>query len=453
VLLGAKGEGIHVDAGIGGTGMRLERLDLVEVGTLTLREAILTVKLELGNNHGVKTPAMHVEGSLSKHERSSVRHGGRDGGVGGCDITISTVGEKTRSIDHLTILGIGRKGRDGVGESINRVGVVEGLGTHGPEKRGIVLERGAVIHVGIGLDNPHKLLTGVVEVELDLVRGGTNRLVAGELELLDQVLVGVLSHSAALVRVEEHVIDVEGRGNKRLGIRGLRLLVGANADGGDGGVDSPEALVDGTNIKVDLHLVVLKGDQRKGKSGAATEPELKRDVESGLGKSLARSTHLGRGIGSTAGTINLGEEGVSGIHKLCGVTNHLVVTTGLLGTQRKLSPDVHPVAVLAIDALTADLKLHLGDELMTGEIKPAGMSGESRADLRESDLKVGAVGKIAVAADRACDTATEIGLSVECLLDRFHREISVSTVSNLPESNLRITRKVNVLCAIGNELH
>ena len=45
MFLGAKGEGVHVDTGIRATCVVLERLDKVKVCTLTLREAVLAVKL------------------------------------------------------------------------------------------------------------------------------------------------------------------------------------------------------------------------------------------------------------------------------------------------------------------------------------------------------------------------------------------------------------------------
>ena len=54
----------------------------------------------------------------------------------------------------------------------------------------------------------------MVEVELDLVVGGGHRLVARELELLNEVLVGDLGEAATLVRVEVDVIYVEGRGDE-----------------------------------------------------------------------------------------------------------------------------------------------------------------------------------------------------------------------------------------------
>jgi hypothetical protein len=66
------------------------------------------------------------------------------------------------------------------------------------------------------LDNPDKLLARVVEVELDLVGGGSYGLVTSELDLLEEVLVGVLGHLAALISVEENIVNVEGGSNKGL---------------------------------------------------------------------------------------------------------------------------------------------------------------------------------------------------------------------------------------------
>jgi len=369
MLFGAKGEGIDVDASIGGTGVCLEGLDLVEVGSLALGEAVLTIKLKLGDHNGVKTPAVHVKGGLGKDERGGIRD---VGGVSGCGAVGSndTIGEKTGSADNITGAGITREGHDGVGESIDGIGVVERLGSHGGMQSVATLERRAVINVGIGLDNPDKLLTGVVEVELDLVGRRTDGLVTGELKLLNQVLVGVLGHSAALIGVEEHVIDVKRCGDKGLavGVGGLDTFSGKQIDG-------PQALIDGAKIKIDLDLVVLKGNQGKGKTGATAKPELERNVKGGLGKGLAGSTDLSGGRGRTTGSVDLLEEGVCGIDKLGGVTNHLVVSTGLLRAQGKLSPDVHPVTILAVDALTTNLELHLGDKLVTREIQPTGMCG------------------------------------------------------------------------------
>jgi hypothetical protein len=126
------------------------------------------------------------------------------------------------------------------------------------------------------LNDPDKFLARVVEVELDLVGRRTNRLVSGELKLLEEVLVRVLGHLSSLVGVEEDVIDVKRGSNKRL------LVCVGNRDGCSGGstkiINSPEALSDRSEIKVDLDLVVLEGNKRKGKSRVAAEPELKRNI-------------------------------------------------------------------------------------------------------------------------------------------------------------------------------
>jgi hypothetical protein len=123
---------------------------------------------------------------------------------------------------------------------------------------------------------------------------------------------------------------------------------------------------------------------------------------------------------------------------------------------------VHPVTVLTVDALTTDLDFDLSDELLTWEIEPTGVDtvvggttsvGHSLVDFRKSDLKVSAVGEVTVARDSAGDTATEVGLSVESLFDRFNSEVSVATVGNLPESDLRVASKVDVLSAISDKLH
>ena len=254
--------------------MVLEGLDHIEVGSLTLREAVLAVELELGRDDGVLAPAVHVEGSLGQHEGAGIGDVGAGGRtlavkvvVGGSgpllgasnvrNITSTGVLEETTGDEGVGAgcLGGSTKGVDRVGESIDGIGVVEGLGTEGLVE-GLAADEGrAVVDVGIGLDDPDKLLAGVVEVELDLVGGGTNRLVASELELLNEVLVGVLCHLAALIGVKEDVVDVEGGGNKG-------LLVGGR-DGHGGGArssevgDGPEALTNGAEINVDLNFVVL----------------------------------------------------------------------------------------------------------------------------------------------------------------------------------------------------
>jgi hypothetical protein len=362
---------------------------------------------------------------------------------------------------------------DGVGEGINGISVVEGLGTQHLEEEGVAHKGRAVIDVLIRLDNPNQLLDGVIEVELDLVGGRTDRLITGELELSNQVLVGVLGHSAALISIQEDIVDVERGSNQRLVVGnggrdslagGILGSTGVSIASGVGvaaqGSDSPQALINRTNIKVNLDLVVLKGNQGEGKTRVGAKPELKRNVEGRLRKGVAGGTHLAGSLG-VARTINIGERGISNEGKLGGVTNHLEVSAGLLRGHGKLVPDVHPITILAVNTLATNLNLNLSDELLSGEIQPTGINtsvvgrGVSAnthqlVNLRKSHLKISAVGKITITADRALDTTTEIGLSVEGLLNRFNSKVGVTSVSDLPESDLRITSEVYVLCAVSD---
>jgi len=488
VLLGAEGERVHVDARIGGAGVVLEGLDLVEVGSLTLREAVLAVKLELGRDDRVLTPAVHVKGSLGEHEGAGIGHIGAGDTVGlatrgtvlveGGVVSGSPllVDGEARVVVHGTSLlekaggvdeGIGAgglrgatEGVDGVGESVDGVRVVEGLGTQSTVKCLAAVKGGTVVDVGVGLDNPDELLAGVVEVELDLVRRRADRLVTRELELLNEVLVGVLGHLTTLIRIEEDVVHVEGGSNQGLLVSRRH---GLNAGSARKSTDSPEALTNGAEVDVDLHLVVLEGNQGESQAGVAAEPEEKGDVEGRLRESVTGGTHLGGARGGGTGALDAGERGIRDIGQLGRVANHLEVSTLLLSRHGELVPDVHPVAVLAIDALATNLNLHLGDELLTDEVQPAGpdttvVKGESHGvhllvDLGEGHLQVSAVAKIAVTGDRAGHAAAEVGLAGEGLLNGFHGEVCVAPVRHLPESNLGCSRKEHVLSAVGDKLH
>jgi len=166
------------------------------------------------------------------------------------------------------------------------------------------------------LDNPDQLLTGVVEVQLDLIRGRTNGLVTSELELSDQVLVGVLGETAALVSVQENIVNIQ-RGSDQ------RLVIGNG--GGDGGVnvvlggstvvfcrvaaqrgDGPQALVNGAEIQVNLDFVILESDQRQCQTGVCAKPELKGDIQGGLGEGVTGSAHLAGSHGVTR-SVNISE--------------------------------------------------------------------------------------------------------------------------------------------------
>jgi len=513
VLLRPESERVDIDAGVGGASVGEEGLDKVEVGPLALRESVLAVELELGSDNGVLAPAVEGKSGLREYEgacitdkrllgvtgRSSkvvdVRVAGGDAGEGGVSgvspvvlgvvegsnvlgrggstvvgevnvrpaVNGSSVGEETVGVDEVVV---GRaagtagssnrvratEGMDGIGEGIDGIGVVEGLGTEDVEKNALAIEGGAVVDVGVGLDNPDELLDGVVEVQLDLVGRRTDRLVARELKLLNEVLMGILGHTAALIRVKEDVVDEERSSNEGL-VVSVGALDGPRGCGGKG-VDGPEALIDGAKIDVDADLVVLESNEGESKARVLAEPELERNVEGGLRESVTRSANLARSV-RLARTIDGRERGVRKVGELGGVTNHRPVSLLLGSIDRELVPDVHPVTVVAVNALAANLNLNLGDELLTREIEPPSIdtlvsrAGKLLANLGECYLKNGGVSKVSVTGDGAGDTPTEVSLSIEGLLNGLHGEVGVAPVGNLPVGNLWVTSKVNILCAVG----
>ena len=493
MLFGPQGKRVNVDTSVRGAGVVLVRLDKVEVSSFTLREAILAVKLELSGDDGVHAPAVKGERSLGKNESAGIRYSrvlkvssligvrskvglvvaktvsknGRNLAllppVSIGDIDSASLAKETRAIDEgASSLGnriVSTKSMDSVGKSIDGISVVKGLSTEEPVKKLVAVERRTVVNVLIGLNNPDELLNGVVKVELDLVGRRADRLVTSELKLLDKVLMGVLSHASALISVQEDVVDVERGSDERLVVSGVDAatvggVVGAAAEG----ADSPQALINGTNIEVNFDLVVLKSDEGKGKTGVTAVPELKGHIEGSLGESIAGSANLTRGV-SLAGTIDGVERGISDEGQLGGVADHSIVTGLLVNGKSKIVPDVHPVTILAINALTTDLDLNLRNQLLTGEIEPTGINTvlgsalHGLVNLGESNLKVSAVSQITITRNGAGYTTTEIGLTVKSLLDRLHCEVSVTFVRHLPEGNLRVARKINILGAVSYKLH
>jgi len=281
MLLGPQGKRINVNAGVSRAGVVLEVLDNVEVRSFTLRETILAVQLQLGSHNGVLSPAVHVQSGLSQHEGSGIRHERASWVATSLVSETLVVGTITRPVSrgsrgsshgHITSsrhleetvcgdesigtirLSRSTEGVDGRRQGINGIGVVEGLGTKSLVEDTTGIEGRAVVNVGIRLDNPDELLARVVEVQLDLVGGRSDRLITSELELLDQILMGVLGHLAALIRVQEDVVHVERGSHKRLLVG---LAHGLGSAGGDHGLHCPQALTNGAEINVDLDFVIL----------------------------------------------------------------------------------------------------------------------------------------------------------------------------------------------------
>ncbi len=399
MLLGLEAEGVDVDASGRNVAVVLVGLDKIEVTAHALRETIVTVKLELSGEDGIETGVNALDGGVelgAGGDGVRVREEFRTGGGG--DRT-RTIGEGRR---HITVRRCGGAGSPG---HVNGISVIEPL--FAEDRRG---ERG--VNVRILLDNPDKFFAGVVEVKLDLVGDRGDRLVTSELNLLDEVLVRDLREAAALIGVEEDVVRVEGRGLER-----------GDRDGTLGEV----AIRSSTELKVDLDLVVLEGDKRKGKAGVAAEPELKRDVKIHLGD-VGSITRRG-------GELCEGRD----------VADHVLVANLLAGSLGKLVPDVHPVTVVLVDALATDLNLGVLDKIVAEVVEPAELGTIRDRDLGDGDLEVDTREKITIAGDGACHALAEIGGTVEGLLDGLHREIGMATIHYLKEGNLRVACKIDIL--------
>jgi hypothetical protein len=491
MLFGSQGTGINVDTSVRGLSVVLVRLNEVKVSAFTLREAVLAVKLELSSDDGVHTPAVEGKRSLGKNESAGIRYsrvskvrvliavrskvglviaetrGNRNlallppvsiGYINGTSLL-----KETRTIDEgASSLGnsiLSAKSMDSIGKSIDSIGVVEGLSTKKPVEKLVAVKRRTVIDVLVRLDDPDKLLNRVVKVELDLVGRRTNGLITGELKLLNKILVGVLSHASALIGIQEDIVDIERGSNQRLVVSSIdTATIGSIVEGAVKGANSPQALIDGTNIEVDLNLVILESNEGKGKTGVTAIPELKGDIKSSLGESVTRSANLTRGVG-LARTIDGIERRIGDKSQFGGVADHSIVTGLLINGESKVVPDVHPVTILAINALTTDLDLNLRNQLLTGEIKPTGINTvltsafHGLVDFRKSNLKVGAVSQITITRNGASYTTTKIGLTVKSLLNRLHRKVSVTFVRHLPKGNLRVARKINILGTVSYKLH
>jgi hypothetical protein len=499
VLLGLEREGVHVNTRGRRAGVVLPRLHLVEVATLALVEAVLTVELDLGDLDRVLALALDVRGEddlgeqvvrRTLEEGVILRHTAavvdlrtrRETGARRCAETREVCGgvvgntgcrarRGARTGRHVPDREIGRIRRAARGEraaaehcrddALRRpvVRVVERLLSErlgNPRRR-----RGVAVDERVALDDPDKFLRGVVEVHLDLVRGRRDRLVARELELVNQVLVRLLGEAAALLRVQVDVVDVDRRGDQ-LELRDRRHAV-AEVDAGSGlrgenrerrrGAVGIAAVVVLLELDVDAYLVVLEGDERDRKTRVAAVPELQRDVQRLDGRARARQARV-RGLRGGARRVQGDTAAVLEEHKVGTVAHHVV--EGHLGAEglRELRPDLHPVTILAVDARPANLDLDLLDEAVTDIVEPAeAVAGVEERDLRQRDLDVRAVHQIGVTRDDGSDAATKVGLSVERHLDRLHREVRVALVQHLPEGNLGVAGDINVLCTIRDKLH
>jgi len=398
VLLGLQSEGVHVDADVWGAGVVQVRLVLVEVLAQLLLEAVLAVEHQLELVHGAHLVAgCGGEAAVALLDPVGV---GRQGGAAECGVG---VGENVGAPNL-------------VGQLAQRTGVGGCQGGHGHLHVGSA--GGEVPHsvqVGAGagggvLVAPDQLLHGVVEGQTDQGRAGlagaADGVTAGVLHLLNQVLVALLGEAAALLSVQVHVVGPHGDG------------VGAEV-----------ALVVVGQVEIQTDLVVLQGNQGQVQAGVAVEEKQQWQVHNwhtGVGG------HLSRGGG------------------------HLAVSNLVALAQEALGVQAVPGLVVLVNALATDGQLNRGDGTLgnparIGQGVVGGQVSVSTGNGGQGHIHV--ADQVAVAGNGHRHTTAGGSRAVHSLLDVLHSKVSVTLVHSLEKGHLGLTGKVNILRAIGNQLH
>ena len=239
---------------------------------------------------------------------------------------------------------------------------------------------------------PDKLLDWVVvgETLLDFRTGGDG-VGTGVLDLLDEVFVALLRKSASFLRIEIHVVCPY-------------LESGAVGDGPEGG----------GQIEIQSDFVVLEGDQRQRQSGVAVEEKDEWQEDLAV---------LERGGG------------------------HLTVVSLLGFVQVKLGVQTPPLLVVLVDALATDGQFNILD----GTFRDPRIVGSGGGTSLHFDVHVS--DQITVTGNSDGDAAIATWGTVDSLFDVFHREVGVTLVHRLEESDFWVTREIDILGTIGDELH
>ena len=243
---------------------------------------------------------------------------------------------------------------------------------------------------------PDKFLDWVVvgETLLDFRTGGDG-VGTGVLDLLDEVFVALLREAASFLRIKIHVVcpDLES---------------------GTVGNTTGTGLEVGGQIEIQSDFVVLEGDQRQRQSGVAVEEkdEWQEDL-----------------------TADVGGGG------------HLTVVRLLGLVQVKLGVQTPPLLVVLVDALATDGQFNILD----GAFRNPRITGSGRLTSLHFDVHVS--DQITVTGNGDGDAAIGTWGTVDGLFDVFHREVGVTLVHRLEESDFWVTREIDILGTIGDELH
>ena len=282
---------------------------------------------------------------------------------------------------------------------------------HSNEINGRLCARtGQIVHTLVSIGRrvrnaPHQFLDWVIVGQSDLLgRILGNGIGTSVLDLFDQVFVTLLRESSALFSVEVDVVspDLERRCGQVLGEGGRQ-------------------------VKVNSDFVVLQGNQWQGQSWVSVEEEDEWQVN------------------GTRATDSRGR--------------HLTVVNSLGFVQVQFRVQSPPSLVVFVDSLTTDGQFSGLDRTLGDPPGPrVGGGGTSRRGGTElfsnaRQFNVHVADQITISGDRDGNATRVRGCTVNSLFDVFHREVSVAFVNRLEESDFWVTSQVDILGAVGDELH
>jgi hypothetical protein len=267
----------------------------------------------------------------------------------------------------------------------------------------------------------------VVEGKIQTRRGGRDLLLTLILDLINEILVGLLGEPTALIHIEVDVVKVECHIAE--GLKATCL----GRDGTSASGRSRHQVNGVVERDVETYLVVLEGNEGQSKTRVTVEPELEGDIED---------------VGAT----------VAGLETRCSSSvlpaHHLVKLHGSIKVCRQRLPEVKPFAIMTIDDLTADLYLDLLEKKVTQATLSTSspVHAISNSGIGEGDLDIGLPNKVGVAVHNGNETLTICGGAREVDTHRLNGEVGVTLVENLPEGNVGIASDVGILGAVSNKL-